>query len=198
MGTPPYFNTIKIKKRGCAKIRKDILGKNNSLDIGENSFLRGINIMIHGNNNQISIGSNCYFGPDVSLRIEGDNCKIIIGSQTTVTRLLEINVQESNHKIIIGEDCMFSNRIIVRTSDSHPIINIETKKRINPAADVVIGSHVWIAPNTKIMKGANIGSGCIIGSDTTINKKYPENCLIIGRPSRIVKEKVSWTRDNIL
>ena len=93
---------------------------------------------------------------------------------------------------------MFSNHIIVRTSDSHPIYDRITKERINKAESVKIGNHVWIAPNTKIMKGSIIPDGCIIGSDTTVSKPFDEkNALIVGRPARIIRRDVEWTREQL-
>lgn len=93
---------------------------------------------------------------------------------------------------------MFSNTIVVRTSDSHPIYEEKTDTRLNPPQNVSIGNHVWIAPNVKIMKGANILNGVIIGSDTTINAgTIKENTLAVGRPARVVKENVRWTREQL-
>lgn len=91
--------------------------------------------------------------------------------------------------IVVGMDCMFSNNIIVRTSDSHPIYSMVDGKRINPASNVTIGNHVWVAPNVKVMKGVDIGSGTIIGSDTIVTKPIPEDVLAVGHPARVVKEK---------
>lgn len=189
--------SLTVNNKGCARIKKDVIGNNNSLIIGKDCFLKTLNILIRGNNNSITIGEKCHFGPGCVLRIEGNDCMIKIGANTSATRIIEINVQESNRKIIIGEDCMFSNRIVVRTSDSHPMYDIASHTRLNPAKDVIIGNHVWIAPNTKIMKGANIGDGCIVGSDSTLNKTYPSNSLIVGRPAKVVKEGVEWTRENL-
>lgn len=97
--------------------------------------------------------------------------------------------------IAVGEDCMFSNNIIVRTSDSHPIYDSTTNERLNPAASVQIGNHVWIAPSSVVMKGANIGDGVIVGSHTMVNKKVSANVLVVGMPMRVIKENVYWTRE---
>ena len=114
-----------------------------------------------------------------------------------MTMRCHFNAQEHDTKIIVGEDCMFSNTIIVRTSDSHPIYDKEGN-RINPAKDIIIGKHVWIAPSSVIMKGANIGDGCIIGSHSMVNKNVPSNSLSVGMPSKVVKEGVVWTRKNVI
>lgn len=112
-----------------------------------------------------------------------------------MTMRVHLNCQENSRRIIIGEDCMLSNNIIIRTSDSHPIYDRNTKCRINPPKDVKIDNHVWIAPNSKIMKGAVIGEGAIIGSDTTVTKKVEPFSLVVGRPQKVVKTDVCWTRE---
>lgn len=93
---------------------------------------------------------------------------------------------------------MFSNHIIVRTSDSHPIYDMATGNRINPAKDIYIGDHVWIAPDTKIMKGAVIGNGSIIGSNSMVSKEIPANSLAVGMPAKVVKQDIKWTREDII
>ncbi len=93
---------------------------------------------------------------------------------------------------------MFSNHIIVRTSDSHPIFDLVSGERLNKPDSVTIGNHVWVAPNVKIMKGSVIPDGCIIGSDTTTSKAfYEKNVLIVGRPAHIIKKNINWTRDKL-
>lgn len=91
---------------------------------------------------------------------------------------------------------MFSNNIIVRTSDSHPIYDLFSNIRINKCGSIIIGNHVWIAPNSKIMKNAVIPDNCVIGSDTTVSKAFNiNNCLIVGRPAKIIKQGIHWTRE---
>lgn len=74
---------------------------------------------------------------------------------------------------------MLSNNLILRTSDSHPINDMNNDKRINLAKDVVIGENVWIASQSIIMKGAKIGDSAIIGSRTFVTNKIPAHCLAV-------------------
>lgn len=115
-----------------------------------------------------------------------------------MTQIVHINVQEDNMSIELGKDCMLSNNIIIRSSDSHPIYDIESGKRINSAKPVQIGNHVWIAPKTTIAKGSVIGDGSIIGSNTLVTKEIPANSLAVGMPARVVKTNVKWTRERIV
>lgn len=143
------------------------------------------------------IGKNVIVGKGCSFWMEGDDLTIEIGDGTSITRDVHFCAQENRTSIMIGKDNMFSNNIIVRTSDSHPMVDINTGNRINPPKNVKTGNHVWIAPNSKIMKGATIGDGTIIGSNSIVTKSVPSHCLAVGMPVKVVKEYVTWTRDTL-
>lgn len=64
------------------------------------------------------------------------------------------------------------------TSDGHDILR--DGKRINPAKSIYIGSHVWLADNVTILKGVDIGSGSIIGINSTVTKSIGQYCIAAG------------------
>lgn len=187
---------MEVSKPRGTKLTLDATGRGNVVQIGNGGWLDNPTIRIRGNNCKIVIGDNCHIGPGCSFWMEGDDMSIVIGSHTSFTHSVHFCAQEAGRRIEVGEDCMFSFHIVVRTSDSHPIYD-ETGARLNPAADVAVGKHVWIAPNTKIMKGASIGEGCIVGSDTTVTKPVPASSLAVGRPARIARSGVRWTRESL-
>lgn len=193
------YKSLTILNEGHGKInKKSCMGGGNFLTIKKGCELNSPIIHIIGHNNSMTFGEGCKIGPFCSFWIEGDNIKINIGANCTFTNNIHINAQEDNMYINIGEDVMFSNHIIVRTSDSHPIYSMESNDRLNKAKPVIIGNHVWIAPNSEIMKGAIIGNGAIVGSQTTVNNTIPENCLAVGRPAKIVRSNIYWTREDII
>lgn len=186
----------KFVNYGCAKIYQDIIGRNNLISVSNNSFIDKCYVRIRGNNNRINFDDGVYCGKGCSFWMEGDNITIDIGRNSTFTRDIQLCAQEDDTIISLGEDCMLSNNIIIRTSDSHPIYN-ENGERINCARSVRIGNHVWIAPNSKIMKGAEIGDGSIIGSNTIVTKIIPQNVLVVGAPAKVVKENINWSREKL-
>ncbi len=51
-----------------------------------------------------------------------------------------------------------------------------------------IGNSVWIGANVSILKGAQIGDGCIIAANAVVTEGiYPPNCLLAGVPAKVVK-----------
>lgn len=191
------FKKTNVTNLSKVKFRYDIQGEDNTIIIKGGCHFSSPKIRIRGSHNTIIIEEGVHIGKQCSFWMEGEGIKIVIGKNTSFTQKCHFCAQENNVMIQVGDDCMFSNEIIVRTSDSHPIYDLTTKERLNDAKSVSIGNHVWIAPNTKIMKGAQIGAGSIIGSNTMVSKEYPANSLIVGMPGRVVRENVSWTRERL-
>lgn len=169
----------------------------NEIFVGQGTMLNHVKIRIVGIGNSIKIGNNCYIGNGCSIWLEGNNITVTIGDRCTFTHDTQLCAQEDNSQIFIGADCMFSHHINVRTSDSHLMYNTQTGERLNPSRNVIIGEHVWIAPEAKVMKGCTIGDGAIIGSNTIVTKDVPKNSLAVGMPAKIVKENVSWKREKL-
>ena len=129
--------------------------------------------------------------------IQGNNISIIIGEGSSFVFGIHFCAQQDNCRITIGKDCQFSNTITLRTSDSHPIYDLNTNKRVNSPKSITIGDHVWIAPQSLILKGVNIGNGSIIGSHSVVTHNVPANVLAVGMPAKVVKENVYWTRESL-
>ncbi len=186
-----------VQNHGCAKIKTDIIGVGNKVVIGEGTIMDKTKIRFRGNNNTIIIGKDCHVGILCSFWMEGNNITVTIGDKTTFTHSVHFCVQEDNMRVTVGEGCMFSNHITVRTSDGHPIYDADGN-RINMPKSVKIGKNVWIAPDSKIMKGADIGDGAIIGSDSMVGSMpIPPFTLAVGHPAIVVKEKIHWTREQL-
>jgi acetyltransferase-like isoleucine patch superfamily enzyme len=188
-------------------------GSGNTINVCENDKLKGLNIEIKGNNNQICIdeGFSC---SDFFIRIWGNDNKVVIESHCKLNgralfdgneQLLHIGMGTTFERVgiviaegcnvEIGKDCMFSYGIQVRTSDAHSIIDINSKKRTNQSKGIKIGEHVWVGMDAIIQKGCCIPDDSIVGLRAVVNKSFfTKNIAISGIPAQIVKEGVTWDR----
>ena len=92
---------------------------------------------------------------------------------------------------------MFSSAIVVRTGDSHSILD-KDGNRINPSKSVRIGDHVWIGNQVTILKGVIIQKDSIVGSGSLVTKKFFDTNIIIGgSPAKVIKESISWCGERI-
>jgi len=169
-----------------------IEGNDNIIEIGErarltkNSFIR-----ITGSSNRVSFGARC--SAKIRLRVPSSGCTFEMGEDSTVAGMR--CVMHETARMIIGRDCMFAAEISMSVSDMHSLIDLESGRRINPAADVVIGDHVWLCIRVRILKGATVGSGSTIAAGAIVTGAIPENCVAAGIPARVVRRGVTWTRN---
>lgn len=120
-------------------------GSNNQILIGKNCVIRDTTFFINGNNNVICLENNVsVYGAE--FHIEQDNNCLNIKKGTTFHGRngypVHIALDEGS-SITINEDCMFSNGIQIRSTDSHSIID-STGKRINYAEDMMKAGTLFV------------------------------------------------------
>lgn len=194
IGKDLFHTKMGMDIKGSVRIRKFICGGGNFMRVGKGSLLNRVDVIVIGNNNSISIGENCLIGKNCKLYLEGNNMSLTIGNGCTFSHDDELLLQEDDSRISIGDNCMFSHHINVRTSDSHPIYDIDSGHRVNEAKDVNIGNHVWVTPCCIIQKGVSIGNGSIIATSSIVTKDIPQNCVAAGMPAKVVKQNVTWSK----
>lgn len=183
-------NEIKWKDCFIKHSRIKIWGSNsNVVEIGALSKLQNCRIDIRGNNNRIKIGGECVMN-HLDIWIEDDGNSVEIGNNTWVTGETHIAVTEGT-SVKIGERCLFSEEIVIRTGDSHSILD-ELGQRVNKAEDVEIGNHVWIGNRAMLLKGMKIGEDSVIGAGAIVTGEFGKGLVLAGVPAKIVKEKVNW------
>lgn len=149
-------------------------------------------LFIKGKGCNVSIGLHCILN-NTELWIEGDNGVISIGDNTTIEGAHIASTE--GKKIIIGKDCMFSSGIQIRNGDSHSILDLTSGERINEAQDIIIGNHVWIGSDVKILKGVKIGDNTVIGIGSIVTGEIEENSVYAGVPAKKIRSNVQWNRN---
>ena len=95
-------------------------------------------------------------------------------------------------EITIGRDVQFAWDSLVMDSDAHKIYDSDGG-RLNEDKPIVIGDKVWLACQNTLLKGTVIGSNCVVGACSLLNKAYNEDGVIIaGSPARVVKQISGW------
>jgi acetyltransferase-like isoleucine patch superfamily enzyme len=97
-------------------------------------------------------------------------------------------------RVEIGKDCLIASNVHITDCNWHYVeydgVPVEAQ------SDVIIGDHVWICPESTILKGSIIGSGSIVGRRSLLSGKvYPANSLIVGMPAKAVKNNCNWKLD---
>lgn len=173
----------------------DIQGDNNEIIIENNSILRNVQFHIRGNHHKVHIGESCRFTRGSLIWMEDNKCSLRIGSCSTFEEV-HFALTEDGSSITIGSDCMMANDIDIRTGDSHPIFDLDSQRRINPAQDVSIADHVWIGAHANILKGVSISKDTIVATGSILTKKFDEhNVILAGNPAKITRAGITWARN---
>lgn len=168
-----------------------ITGQNNSIYIGRGVKLNNVVICVTGRNHHLTIEDNVKFIHGGRIRLEDEGNMIKIGRKTVIYNAF-LSCSDKATNIMIGEDCLFSVDVILRTSDSHSILDMKSNERINPGESITVGNHVWLCNGVNILKGVKIGDGCVIGTQSVVTKDIPNRSVACGNPARVVKSEITW------
>lgn len=113
-----------------------------------------------------------------SLRI-GDKC--VVGGRTTVDAYLDIEIGAAS---LIADGvyiCDFDHRFDDR---EQPIKDQGIVK-----SPVRIGPDVWIGTKASVLRGASIGTGCVVAAHAVVTGTVPPHSVVAGAPARVVRSR---------
>lgn len=177
--------SLGIKLRN--KVR--LSGSGHQIKISSNSKVRGCQISIKGNHNQLIIEEGVNLR-DSQIEIDGTDCILNIGMGSVIGHNCYLSARENGTQLVIGKDCMLSRNVKIMTSDGHDILS--NNIRVNNAKSIKIGDHVWLADNVTILKGCHVGDKSIVGINATLTKDLAPSCIAVGNPAKCVQENITW------
>ncbi|WP_293912772.1 MULTISPECIES: DapH/DapD/GlmU-related protein [unclassified Sphingobacterium] len=139
----------------------------------------------------ISIGSDCYIYKNC--RIEGvkeyEGVKyrpsISIGNFVSIQQNLHLTCADN---ISVGDYVAIAANVTI-TDIEHPYedVNIPIEKAHLNVKPVRIGAETKIYNNSVILPGTILGKHCVVGANSVVSGIFPDFCVIVGTPARIVK-----------
>lgn len=164
--------------------------RDNEVSFGAGLRGAGLRILISGNGNRVEIGRDVTISG--LIRVCGNGLTVRIGDRSDIKAGRIVAWFGS---VEIGADCLFAGRVLVRTSDVHPVFDRASGLRLNPPGDVRVGDRVWVALEAALLKGAVVPSDCVVGMRALVTKPFSETgCVIAGVPARVIRHGVTWAR----
>lgn len=101
------------------------------------------------------------------------------------------NYIQANNGIIFGSNIELGPGVCI-ISSNHKSKNIREHIIGKP---IQIGNNVWIGANSTVLPEVNIGNNVTIGANSLVNKNIPDNCIAVGNPCKVIKEKEIYKED---
>lgn len=151
-------------------------------------------LYLHGGE-YISVGKN--FNCGVRLRLEAFDKhlenkfspKIKIGDNVSINDDCHIG---AINEVIIEDGVLIASKVFI-TDHYHGEITTDaialppSQRKLFSKGAVKIGKNVWIGEGAVILPNTTIGQNSIIGANTVISKNIPENSVVGGNPSKIIR-----------
>lgn len=101
-----------------------------------------------------------------------------------------------NAKVNVGKECLIAGDVLLYASNVHAVYDVQDGTR-RQRSNIEIGRHVWLGQGTRILTGARVGQGSIIGAYSVLAGKISNNCAAAGNPCRTTTENVCWTNSSV-
>lgn len=144
-----------------------------------------------GAKSRLTIHGDFVIGGGVRISLS-EGAELDIGGRRSESRagITERSIILVHKKVTIGDDFICAWNVFITDCDWHHIEGQRCQ------ADTSIGDHVWIAQNSSVLKGSQIGSGSIIAAGAIAHKvMIPANSLAGGIPCRVLAAGRKWSRD---
>ena len=156
--------------------------------IGKPIFLKNIK--------RIFIAKRVRIFPGSRMEVVSSSASIVIETNVSIGQNFHII---SGRKLIIGRDTTISANVLMTNVD-HEFREIDKHILDQPLMieDTKIGENCFIGYGVVIQAGTILGKQCIVGANAVVRGIFPDCCVIVGAPARIVKrydeESAIWRK----
>lgn len=110
--------------------------------------------------------------------------KLLIGDNVSINRNCVIN---AGGGVTIGNGTLIGPNVTIYSQNhSYKDRTIEIRSQGYERKAVVIGRDVWIACNSILLPGVNIGDGCVIAAGSVVTRSMPAYSIIAGVPAKVI------------
>lgn len=137
------------------------------------------------NASKIEIGNRVRIFPGARMEVHR-NGEITICDDVSIGQHLHII---SGKKMIINSKVTISaNVFITDLEHGYNEIDVHIMKQELIFKETIIGENCFIGYGAVIQAGTKLGKQCIIGANSVVKGDFPDYCVIVGAPAKIIKK----------
>ena len=179
--------------------------KLNKTEYGKELLLKGVPFIYNVKGARIKIGDNVTIKSSFLSNLVGLYSRTIIvtrapGAQIVIGDNVGISGATiyARKGIYIGDNTCIGGNCKILDNDFHPI-EAETRNKLlaDPKGgysdlvggkEIKIGKDCFIGCNTIILKGTELGDGCVVGAGAVVSGKFESGSVIAGNPAKVIRK----------
>ncbi|MCH4191997.1 MAG: acyltransferase [Butyrivibrio sp.] len=183
-----------------------ILLKITGTEYGQHLTLKGVPFIYNTKGASIKIGNKVTVKSSFLSNLVGLYSRTIIVTRAKGARIeIGNNVGISGATIYarkgiyIGENTAIGGNCKILDNDFHPIDQEARLELLNdvhggeaadliPTKEIHIGKDCFIGCNTIILKGTELGDGCVVGAGAVVSGKFEAGSVIVGNPAKVIRK----------
>jgi len=134
---------------------------------------------------RVVVGPWSWIGDGVALRSHHGRvtigAKVILGGGTIVNSYLDVS---------IGDGALIADGVHITDFDHRTDrIDVPIRDQGIVTAPVRIGPDVWLGRGVTVLRGVDIGEGCVVGAHAVVTRDLPPYSVAVGAPARVVRSR---------
>jgi acetyltransferase-like isoleucine patch superfamily enzyme len=146
--------------------------------IGKPTFIFG--------SKKITIGRMVKIFPHCRMEVHGKGSSIIIEDNVGIGQNFHVI---SGAKLIIGTGTTIAPNVFINNMDNgYQVIGVPIIEQEEIIKETKIGKNCFIGIGASIQLGTILGEQCIVGANAVVKGEFPDYCVIVGNPAKVVKK----------
>lgn len=134
---------------------------------------------------RIYIGDRVRIFPGARIEVIGKDASIVFEGNISIGQNLHVT---SGTNLVIGKNTTFAENVFITSIEhSYEDIGVHIMRQPNKVKETRIGENCFVGFGAVIQAGTILGKQCIVGANSVVRGHFPDYCVIVGAPARIVK-----------
>lgn len=135
---------------------------------------------------RISIGKKTRIFPGIRMEAIGTG-EISIGDNCAVEQ--NVHITSADSKLLIENDVtVLADTYITNINHNYDNVERSILEQGYTVKETKIGKGCFIGFGAAIQAGTVLGKHCIVGAHSVVKGEFPDYCVIVGAPAKIVKQ----------
>ena len=115
-----------------------------------------------------------------------EGSKIVIRNNTSIAQ--NVHIIADKESLVVGESVTVSGGVFITNIDhEYKDMNKHVLEQGHIVRTTRIGNGSFIGYGAAIQAGTILGEHCVVGTNAVVRGTFPDRCVIVGVPGRIIK-----------